>query len=540
MISRLVVSIAALATFGAATLHAQDSVARMDAIFSRYAVPGSPGCAVALSTANDTVSRGFGLADLEHDVPINSATIFEAGSVSKQVTAAAVVLLALDGKLSFDDDVRKFVPELPQYPQRITIRHLLNHTSGLRDWGSVVALAGWPRGSRVYNHRIVVDVASRQKSLNYAPGTHYSYTNTGYNLLAVIVARISGQSFAQFTRDRIYAPLGMTNSSWRDDYTRVVKGRAAAYAPAAASGAWRLDMPFENAHGNGGMLTTVQDLLRFTKNLETGKLGGPRFIEEMHRQARLNSGKEITYASGLVVSEWRGLKEVSHSGATGGYRTYLARLPERGVAVAVLCNAANANPTALARQVLETVVTPPVAVTARPAVADSVSVARLLGTYRNTRVGQPVRMTWRNGQLAVGNGLLLSPHDNGRYRSQTGDIVVFDPPRAGTRTGFYVLTRDDSTRYEPVEAYTPTAADIAAYVGTYSSEEAEATFDVVAEGTNLRLRDRYGNLQAMLPSYRDSFTSGGTIVTFVRNSAGKVTAINVGSDRAWSVRFDKR
>jgi hypothetical protein len=300
-------------------------------------------------------------------------------------------------------------------------------------------------------------------------------------------------------------------------------------------------MPFENAHGNGGMLTTVQDLLRFTHNLETGMLGGPKFIEEMHRQATLNSGKQITYASGLVVTEWRGLREVNHSGATGGYRTFLTRLPDKGVAVAVLCNAAKANPTALARQVLETTVSPPVAVAARPPIADSVSVARLLGTYRNTRVGQPVRMTWRNGQLAVGNGLLLSPQSDRRYVSQTGDVVVFDAPRAAaSRTGFYVLTRDDSMRYEPVEAYSPNASDIAGYVGSYASDEAETSFDVIAEGTNVRLRDRYGNLQAMLPSYRDSFTSGGTIVTFVRNSAGKVVALNVGSDRAWSMRFDKR
>ena len=259
----------------------------------------------------------------------------------------------------------------------------------------------------------------------------------------------------------------------------------------------------------------------------------------MHRQARLNSGKEITYASGLVISEWRGLGEVSHSGATGGYRTFLTRIPEHHVAVAVLCNAANANPTALARQVLETVVTPAVATGARTA-ADSVSISTLLGTYRNTRVGQPVRMTWRNGQLAVGNGLLLSPQADRRYVSQTGDVVVFDARATGTRGGFYVLTRDDSMRYEPVDAYTPTAEDIAAYVGKYTSEEAETTFDVVAEGSSVRLRDRYGNVQVMLPSYRDSFTSGGTIVTFVRNGAGKVVALNVGSDRAWSVRFEKR
>ena len=150
-------------------------------------------------------------------------------------------------------------------------------------------------------------------------------------------------------------------------------------------------------------------------------------------------------------------------------------------------------------------------------------------------------MTWRNGQLAVGNGLLLSPQAERRYVSQTGDIVVFDAARTtGARGGFYVLTRDDSVRYEPVEAYTPTAADIAAYIGKYMSEEAETSFDVVAEGSSVRLRDRYGNVQVMLPSYRDSFTSGGTIVTFVRNSAGKVVALNVGSDRAWSVRFEKR
>jgi CubicO group peptidase (beta-lactamase class C family) len=515
------------------------TTARLDSILARYVVANAPGCAVGFATGRDTVTKGFGLADLEHDVPVSSSTIFEAGSISKQITAAAVVLLAIDGKLTFDDDVRKFVPELPDYGTRITIRHLLNHTSGLRDWGNVVAMAGWPRGSRVYNNRIVVDVASRQKALNYAPGTHYSYTNTGYNLLAVIVSRLSGQSFADFTRDRIFRPLGMANSSWRDDYTRIVKGRAYAYAPAGTG--WRLDMPFENAHGNGGMLTTVQDLLRFTANLETGSLGGPRFIEEMHRRARLNSGKEISYASGLFITEWRGTKDVNHSGATGGYRTYLTRLPDKHIAVAVLCNGANVNPTGMANQVLDAFAGLPAVAATRMTAGDSVSVSRMLGTYRNTRVGQPVRMAWRDGRLAVGNGLLLSPDGERRFVSQNGDVVVFDaPPPAGRRGGFHVFTRDDSIRYEPVEAYVPTAANVAEYAGTYTSDEAEATVTVVADGTNIRLRDRYGSMQALLPSYRDSFAAGGTIVTFVRNAAGKVVALNVGSDRAWSVRFDKR
>lgn len=513
--------------------------ARLDTIFARYATSNAPGCAVGVSKGSDTTTRGYGLAELEHAVPITASTIFEAGSVSKQVTAAAVVLLALDGKLSLDDEARKFVPELPDYGTRITLRHLLNHTSGLRDWGAVVGMAGWPRGSRVYNNRIVVDVASRQKALNYAPGTHYSYTNTGYNLLAEIVARVSGKSFADFTRDRLFVPLGMTSSSWRDDFTRIVKGRANAYA--LAGNQWRLDMPFENAHGNGGMLTTVQDLLRFTRNLETGAVGGPTFIEEMHRQARLNSGKEISYASGLFVAEWRGLREVNHSGATGGYRTFLTRIPERGVAVGVLCNAANANPTALARQVMEAVVAdaPAVAVFSPPAV-DSIAVSRYLGTYRNARVGQPVRLLWRDGRLAVGNGMLLAADGERRFKSANGDVLIFDAPKPSARAGFHVLTRDDSIRHDPVEAFTPTAAQAAEFAGTYVSDEAEATLTVVVNGTNVSLRNRYGAVQPMQASYRDSFVAGGSIITFVRNAAGKVTGLDMGVDRAWAVRFAKR
>ena len=525
-----------LSFVSAAALEAQPPATRLDAIFARCTSPDSPGCAVAVSTQTDTVARGYGLAELEHDVPILPNTIFESGSVSKQITAAAVVLLALDGKLGFDDDVRKYVPELPDYGTQITIRHLLNHTSGLRDWGSVMALAGWPRGSRVYNNRIVVDIASRQKALNYVPGTHYSYTNTGYNLLAVIVARVSGQTFADFTRDRIYLPLGMTSSSWRDDYTRIVKGRANAYAPAGT--AWRLDMPFENAHGNGGMLTTVQDLLRFTKNLETGAVGGPRFIEEMHRQARLNSGREISYASGLFVDEWRGMKEVQHSGATGGYRAFVSRLPQKDVAVAVLCNASSANPTALAHQALEAYLDLPAVTAARPATTDSAAVARILGTYRNARVGQPVRLAWRDGRIVLGNGQPLSPGGERRFVSSGGDEVVFDVLEPGTvRGGFVVFSGGDSTRFDPVTPFTPTAANAMEYAGTYVSDEAEATLTVVADGANVRLRDRYGSVRQMLPSYRDSFAAGGTIITFVRDASGKVIGMNVGTDRAWSVRF---
>ena len=206
---------------------APDLAPQVDRVFKDWTAT-TPGCAVGVNVDGRTVvSKAYGMADLEHDVANTPETIFEAGSVSKQFTAAAVLLLARDGKLSLDDPVSKYIPELPDYGQPLTIRHMLTHTSGLRDWGSVAGIGGWPRTSRVYTHAHVLDIVSRQRALNFTPGERYSYSNTGYNLAAIIVSRVSGMSFAEFTRAaRCSSRLGMTHTSWRDDYGRIVKGRA--------------------------------------------------------------------------------------------------------------------------------------------------------------------------------------------------------------------------------------------------------------------------------------------------------------------------
>ncbi|KPJ90357.1 MAG: hypothetical protein AMS18_11130, partial [Gemmatimonas sp. SG8_17] len=332
---------------------AQGQLAAVDKVFADFNAPDRPGCAVAVSEGGtELFARAYGMADLEHGIPNTPATVFEPGSVSKQFTAAATILLALDGKLSLNHDVREYIPELPDYGETITIRHLLNHTSGLRDWGSVAGIEGWPRTTRVHTHTHMLDIASRQKSLNYSPGEYYSYTNTGYNLQAVLVERVSGMSFAEFSRVRIFEPLGMTKTEWRDDFTRIVKDRAVAYSR-TRDGAYRMNMPFENVHGNGGLLTTVSDLLRFTHNLETGELGGPEFLKEMHTQGVLNSGRTIQYASGLFIDQYKGIREVQHSGGTAGYRGFLTRFPDHGVAVAVMCNNGSANAGGLAHQVAD-------------------------------------------------------------------------------------------------------------------------------------------------------------------------------------------
>jgi CubicO group peptidase (beta-lactamase class C family) len=335
------------------------NVAKVDAIFGRWNA-ATPGCAVAASKAGQVVvSRAYGLADLEHDVPNTPDTIFEAGSVSKQFTAAAVLLLARDGKLSLDDSVRKYVPEVPDYGVPLTIRHMLHHMSGLRDWGSVAAIGGWPRTTKAYTHDDVLEIVARQKALNFTPGTQYSYSNTGYNLAAIIVSRVSGQSFADFSRERIFAPLGMTHTSWRDDFRRVVKGRAIAYEERAGakSGSelsdFSQDMPFENVYGNGGLLTTVGDLLLWNQNFVTPIVGDGAFVEMQQTPGVFNDGTPGSYAFGLTVGELRGVRQIDHSGSTAGYRAHLARYPDQGLSVAVLCNVSTGAATNYARAVAD-------------------------------------------------------------------------------------------------------------------------------------------------------------------------------------------
>jgi CubicO group peptidase (beta-lactamase class C family) len=332
---------------------AQDRTVRVDAVFADYAAPAMAGCAVGVDeNGMTTLARAYGIADLEHDIRNTPETIFEAGSVSKQFTATAIILLAIDGKLSLDDDVRKYVPELPDYGQTITIRHLMNHTSGLRDWGSVAGIAGWPRGRRAHTHDHVIDILSRQRGVNFPPGHEYSYSNSGYNLQAIIVDRVSGMSFAEFSKQRVFEPAGMTNTQWRDDFTRIVKNRAVGYS-GGRGGTLRIDMPYENVHGNGGLLSTVGDLLLWNRHLETGGPFGQDWREEMHRQGILTNGDTIAYASGLFVGDHRDIPEVSHTGATAGYRAFLARYPEQKLSIAVLCNIGSANPGGLGHAVAD-------------------------------------------------------------------------------------------------------------------------------------------------------------------------------------------
>ena len=330
---------------------AEDKAQAVDKVFEKWTT-STPGCAVGVAVGGKpVVMKAYGMADLEHDVRNTPETIFEAGSLSKQFTAMAIMLLAKEGKLSIDDPVRKYIPELPDYGVPLTIRHMLTHTSGLRDWGSVESIAGWPRTSREYTHAHVLDIVSRQKSLNFKPGDHYSYSNTGYNLSAIIVSRVSGMPFAEFSKQRIFGPLGLTHTSWRDDHTRIVKNRAIAYSD--EGGEFHIEMPFENVHGNGGLLTTVGDLLKWNENFVHPSVGDASIVSAMSTPGRFNDGKPQDYGLGLMVGELRGAKNINHSGSTAGYRAHLNRFVDQHTSVAVLCNVSSGDATRAANRVSE-------------------------------------------------------------------------------------------------------------------------------------------------------------------------------------------
>ena len=352
MLNRAAVSCAVLLLAGVcapASAQPQVDEKSVDAIFSKWN-NATPGCAVGVAVRGTPVLiKAYGMADLEHDVPNTPDTIFESGSVAKQFTAMAILLLSEDGRLSLDDEVRKHIPELPDYGVPLTIRHMLTHTSGLRDWGSVAGIAGAPRTTREYTHAHVLEIVSRQKALNFPPGSHWSYSNTGFNLAAIIVDRVSGMSFAEFSKRRIFDPLGMTRTAWRDDHQRIVKGRAIAYSTASAG--YQIEMPFENVHGNGGLLTTVGDLLKWNENYVRPRIGTAALVAEQQKVGKFNDGKDLDYGLGLYVRPLEGVKNVYHSGSTAGYRAHLNRFPDTHTSVAVLCNGSDGNATNAANDV---------------------------------------------------------------------------------------------------------------------------------------------------------------------------------------------
>ncbi len=333
-----------------------EMAAKVDKVFEKWNKPDSPGCAVGVFKDGQIVYKhGYGMANLNDDVPITPETVFHVASMSKQFTAASILLLAQQGKLSLDDDIHKYVPELPDLGERITLRHLMHHTSGLRDQWSLLGLAGWRYSQDLITDDDVMSVLVHQKALNFKPGEKYMYSNTGFTLLAIVVKRVSGMSFREFTTKNIFEPLGMKHTHFRDDHEEVIKHDALGYEQDGKDKPFRMNLTNFDTAGATSLHTTVEDLQLWDENFYHPKVGGQALIDQMVEPGKLNSGEMQDYAAGLAIGKYKGLKTVGHGGADAGYRSSITRFPDQHFGATVLCNFADTNPGGLVNEVADIV-----------------------------------------------------------------------------------------------------------------------------------------------------------------------------------------
>ena len=467
---------------------------RVDELFAEWNRSDAPGAAVAVVKDGRIVyENAFGMADLERGVALTPGSVFEIGSISKQFTALCILLLELDGALSLDDDVRKHLPEMPAYERPITVRHLLHHTSGIRDVETLIPLAGMP-WVNYYTDAQIMELITRQKGLNFAPGSEYLYSNSGYVLLAQIVERLSGRSLREFARERIFGPLGMRHTTFWDDPAQIVKDRALAYSADGAGGhrmeTWNL--PFD---GPAGLHTTVGDLALWDANFYENELGGgAALIEKMTTTGVLDDGESINYALGLVVATYRDRPLITHGGAWMGYRASLMRFPEDRLTVILLSNAASFDVSARAIVDLylgddgESADEPP-APFEPPSTIElpSERLAEYEGTYWNESDRLLRKIEVRDGKLYYVRGAAsateLGAVEAGRFVMLGLDVRVDVDFKNDEMT--VAVEGEETLLFEPVASLSNES--LAAYVGDYWSEELERELQLRLDDGGIRI-----------------------------------------------------
>jgi len=328
---------------------------RVDALFAQWDTTTSPGCILAVIKDGEFLyKRGYGMADLERGMPITSDSIFDIGSTGKQFTAAVIAILANQGHLILDAPIRKHLPEMPAYADGITIRHLIHHTSGLRDYLTLLELRGLPV-ENIYAEDFLLDLITRQKGLNFKPGSEYLYSNSGYFLLGTIAQRVTGKHITELIKEHILDPLGMRHTTFNKDFRLIVKNRAMSYDEGDKESTFVNALALSGGFGDGALLTCVDDLLLWDRNFYDNKLNHaqPDLIEQLHKTGKLNNGKSINYAFGLEVTEHRGQRMVQHGGGWAGYRSEMMRFPDKRMTFICLANLGSMDPPMLCQQVAD-------------------------------------------------------------------------------------------------------------------------------------------------------------------------------------------
>jgi CubicO group peptidase (beta-lactamase class C family) len=538
-----------------------DVARQVDKVFEKWDKPESPGCALGVYKDGQIVyKRGYGMADLNDDVPITPATVFHVASMSKQFTAASIVLLAQQGKLSLDDDVHKYIPELPDFGERITIRHLVYHTSGLRDQWSLLGLAGWRYSLDLITDDDVMSVMTRQKDLNFKPGDRHVYCNTGYTLMGLVVKRVSGMSLREFTTKNIFEPLGMTHTHFRDDHAEIIKHDALGYEQDGKDKPFRMSLTNFDTAGATSLHTTVEDLQLWDENFYHPRVGGAAFLQQILERGKLNNGEQLDYAFGLVVSKYKGLPTVDHGGADAGYRSDLTRFPDQHFSAAVLCNSADANPTGLVRQVADIFLAKDLkapdttsakdSVKSSPASLTAEQMAALAGIYWNHENDGFERVLLKDGKLHIDLGgdevHPLKPASEAHFHVggvPWGDQVDihFVPATAEKPRRFeQSFGGGKSDSFEAASPFVPTGPELAEYAGAFVSEEIDPLYRIIVQEGNLTLARLKNKNDTLRPAVRDVFTGDIGTVRFTRDANQHISGFILNAGRIQNFRFSRR
>ena len=506
---------------------AQDLNSEVDKIFS-WVTPTSPGCVCAVEQNGKVIiHKAYGLADLERNVPLTTESVFDIGSVVKQFVAAAMLLLVEDGKLSLTDDVRKYIPELPDYGHTITIDHLITHTSGIRDWTGILPF------TRIKEDALTLTL--RQEGLNFIPGEEWSYSNSGFVLAKEIVARVSQKSFGKFVEERLFNPLGMTSSVYLHDMWEIVSHRALAYQKQGDH--WKTELLMdEDRGGGGGMLSTAGDLLIWNAALTNGKLG-PFITQKIQERATLSNGRKLDYGRGLFLETYP-KNIVWHSGSAGAYKSLVSRFPDQKISMAILCNSGDGTDRHDFGKKIFDLLSPEsdkIDPEGPPPIAEGIDTTGLhlsarTGLYFNDVTGESIQLAMQEGRLRIVNGPFLVARTKDRfrrwktalqYRSQDAfeiDFMANDQFQLRSMEGKITL-------FQRAKAFSPTPSDLDAFAGRYESEEIGTTFKISARQNSLeiQLEHKPENSLEFRPVDTDTFQWGRMTVRFHRDDNGDVT-----------------
>ncbi len=527
---------------------------QIDQLVSAMLQPGNGGVTVAIAKQDKILfSKGYGSANPEYDIASSPKTIFHVASVSKQFTAFAIALLADQGKISLDDDIHKYLPELHDFGHKITIKHLVHHTSGLRDQWNLLALAGW-RLDDVITRNQVLRLISHQEELNFKPGDEFSYCNTGYTLMGEIVSRVSGKSFSEWCGENIFKPLQMNNTLFYDDHEKIVKGRAYSFQD-SPGGLKKSVLSYANA-GATSLFTTAEDLTKWSNNFYTMKVGNAKVMKQMEERGILNKGDTISYAFGQDISKYRGVKIIAHSGGDAGYRSYLLRFPEQKYSIVVLSNFASFNPAKLANNIADIYLKeylkeePKKTEEKTPASASKVSDA-LLKLYE--------------GQYQLNNEMIVSfKLDGGKFIAQaTGqppvslvassdteffiegmDLKIVFNKTNDNAVNQFTLYQGGQTMIAPrMKPFDPGSVDLKIFTGTFYSTELQTSYTLALKGDTLIANHIRHEPAKMTVIGKDAFSTDAWFMSkieFTRNDKSEITGLKVSSGRVKNVKFIKK